>query len=47
MIDHPEPEHKMSLGTEELEHAVKHQEQQRMDVPEEDNRRIKNTVSCY
>ncbi|KAM5365694.1 hypothetical protein ACJA88_012430 [Fusarium oxysporum] len=43
MMNHPESEHKMSLGAEELEHAAEHQDQQRVDVPEEANKRIKNT----
>lgn len=47
MMNHPESEHKMSLGAEELEHAAEHQDQQRVDVPEEANKRIKNTVSNY
>jgi hypothetical protein len=46
-MNHPESEHKMSLGTEELEHAPEAQEHQRVDVPEEANKRIENIVSYY
>lgn len=43
-MDRSDTERKMSLNAEELEHAAEPEERQHSEVPEEANKRIKDTV---